>query len=58
MSSLVDVFLQGIKYAIFVSRSTMTKMLSNEFDGGRSVVKSIEIEDHGRPGMDNGYRSP
>ena len=58
MSSLVDLFLQGIKYAIFVSRSTTTKMLSNEFDSSRSIMKSIETEDHGRRGMDNGCRSP
>ena len=57
MSSLEDVFLQGIKCAIFVSRSITTKMQSNEFDGGRSVMKSIETEDHGWRGIGNDSRS-
>ena len=41
MSSLEDVFLQGTKCAIFVSRFTTTKML-NKFDGGKFVMKSLE----------------
>jgi len=29
-----------------------------DFDGGKSMIKSIGIEDHGRFGMGNGWRSP
>ena len=56
--SLDAVLLQGTKCAIFVSQSTTTKILSNEFDGGRSVMKSLETEDHGRRGTCNGCKSP
>ena len=58
MSSLEAVFLQGIKCAIFVRQSTTMRMLSNDFDGGRSIKKSIDTEDHGRLGIGNDYKSP
>ena len=47
VSSLMIVFLQGTKWAIFENRSTTTQMQSKVFDGGRSTMKSIETEDHG-----------
>ncbi len=48
-------FLQGIKWAIFVKQSTTTtKMESNELDCERSMMKSMEIENHGEVGIDNG----
>jgi hypothetical protein len=33
-----------------VKQSTTTKMKSNELDCGRSMMKSMEIEDHGKQG--------
>ena len=45
-------------HVIFVNRSITTKMLLNELDGDRSVMKSIETEGHGQRGTNNGCRSP
>ncbi len=41
---LVIVLLQGMKWTIFVKRSTTTKMESNETKNGRSMMKSMEME--------------
>jgi hypothetical protein len=46
--------LQGIKWAIFMKWSTTTKMESNELDYGRSMMKSMEIKDHGKVWNNNG----
>jgi hypothetical protein len=52
------VFLQGTKCAIFVSRSTITNIASEFLKDGKSVMKSIEIEDQGCLGIGSGCRSP
>ena len=41
----------GIKIACLVSRSTMTKVVSNPEDDGSFSMKSIEIEFHGCSGI-------
>jgi hypothetical protein len=44
-----------MKWTIFVKQSTTTtKMESLELEGGRFVMKSMEIEDHGDVGITNG----
>jgi hypothetical protein len=48
----------GTKWAIFVSRSTTTRMASKPVDKGRSVIKSQEIEAHGLEGIGSGCNSP
>jgi len=58
VSSLVIVLLQGTKCAIFVSVSTITYIVSKKLDGGKLVMKSIEIEDQEHWGISNGCRSP
>jgi hypothetical protein len=35
-------------------QSTTTKMESNELNYGKSMMKSMEIEDHGETGIENG----
>jgi len=49
----VDVMVSwaGIKIAYLVSWSTMTKIVSNPEDDGSFLMKSIEMEFHGRSGM-------
>ncbi len=37
-----------------MKESTTTKMESNELDHGRSLMKSMEIEDHREVGIGNG----
>jgi hypothetical protein len=58
VSSLVIVFLHGVKCAIFVSQSTITQMESKDADGGKSVIKSMDTQDYGCFGMGNGWKSP
>ena len=48
----------GIKCAILVNRSTTTKMESCPSQSGKSVIKSIEMDDHGRSGSGRGRSSP
>lgn len=36
----------------------MTQMESKDADGDKFVMKSMDIEDHGRFGMGKGWRSP
>ena len=48
----------GIKIACLVSRSTMTKIVSNPEDDGSFSMKSIEMEFHGRSGMGSCLRDP
>jgi hypothetical protein len=45
ISSLVMVFVQGTKCAIFVSQSTITNIASKFLEDGKLVMKSIETED-------------
>ena len=49
----VDVMVSwaGIKITYLVSRSTMTKIVSNLEDDGSFSMKSIEMEFHDRSGM-------
>ena len=53
-----DFFFVGMKCAIFVNRSTTTKIASKDLDKGRSVMKSIEIDAHGSLEMSNGWNKP
>ena len=48
----------GIKIAYLVSQSAMTKMVSNLEDDGSFLIKSIEMEFHGRSGMGSCLRDP
>ena len=41
----------GIKIACLVNQSTMTKIVSNLEDDGSFLMKSIEMEFHGRSEM-------
>jgi hypothetical protein len=41
----------GKKCAIFVNRSTTVKIPSKPYEGGRSIMKSIEIDCHGLLGV-------
>jgi hypothetical protein len=43
-----------MKLTIFVIWSTTTKMESNEWKSGRSMMKFMDIENHGVEGMGNG----
>jgi hypothetical protein len=54
----VTVVLHSIKWAIFVSRSTTTKIESKALELGRSMMKSIDIEDHGFFGFGSGRNNP
>jgi len=38
--------LHGMKWTIFVKRSTTIKMELNELENGRFVMKSMEIKNH------------
>ncbi len=51
---LIIDFLHGMKLTIFVIWSTTTKMESNEWKSGRSMMKFMDIENHGVEGMGNG----
>jgi hypothetical protein len=37
-----------------MKQSTTTRMESNELDHGKSMMKSMEIEDHGEAKINNG----
>jgi hypothetical protein len=52
--SLIIDCLHGMKWTIFVKWSTTTKMESNEWKSGRSMMKFMDIENHGAEGMGNG----
>jgi len=47
-----------IKIACLVSWSTITKIVSNLEDDGSFLMKSIEMEFHGRLGMGSCLRDP
>jgi len=49
----IIILFQGMKWAIFVKRSTTTKMELNEWKGGRSMMKSMEMEYHNDGGIKN-----
>ena len=53
VSSLLVVFVHGIKCAILVNRSTTVRIASKPSDGGRSVIKSREMDFHGPSGIGN-----
>ena len=48
----------GIKITCLVSRSTMTKIVSNLKDDRSFLIKSIEMEFHGRLGIGSCLRDP
>jgi len=48
----------GIKITYLVSQSTMTKIVSNLEDDGSFLMKSIEMEFHGRSGIGSCLRDP
>ena len=48
----------GIKIIYLVSQLTMTKIVSNLENNGSFLMKSIEIEFHGRSGMGSCLRDP
>jgi hypothetical protein len=58
VSSLVMVFLQGTKCAIFITESTITNIASKFFEDGNSMAKSMETEDQGCLGIGSGYENP
>ncbi|KAG8538654.1 hypothetical protein GDO81_022263 [Engystomops pustulosus] len=47
-----------MKCAALVSRSTTTRRVSLPLDGGRSTMKSIDIEPQGREGTAKGCNKP
>ena len=57
-STDVIVLWAGIKIACLVSQLTMTKIVSNPEDDGSFLMKSIEIEFHGRSVMGSCLRDP
>ena len=59
VSALVSPY-NGINLAIFVKRSTTVKIVArySVFRVGRSVMKSILIDSHGRDGIGNGCNNP
>lgn len=46
----------GIKWVIFVSMSTTTKIIVTPFDGGSLVMKSNETIPYGPPGMGSSFK--
>ncbi|KAG8537806.1 hypothetical protein GDO81_023809 [Engystomops pustulosus] len=56
--SAVGIPLAGMKWAIFVRRSTTTRMVVIPLEGGRSTTKSIEIDPQGREGTGSGCSNP
>jgi hypothetical protein len=58
VSSHMTILLQGIKWAIFVSWSTTTKIESKALELGRSMMKFIDIKDQGFFGIGNGHSNP
>lgn len=55
---VASVFLEGIKCASLMRRSTTTRTQSKPEDTGRSVMRSHEMEPQGREGMGSGCRRP
>ncbi len=45
--SLVTILVIGIKYVIFVNKSTRTRIELKDLEHGRSIMRSIEINGHG-----------
>ena len=58
VSSLLVVLVHGIKCAILVNRSTIVRIASKPSDGGRSVLKSREMDFHGPSRVGKGYKRP
>ena len=58
VSSPIMVLEHGTKWAIFENRSTITITASCPQTGGRSMMKSIEMEVQGLLGTGSGWRSP
>ncbi len=56
--SLVIVLVIGIKYVIFVNRSTRTRIELKDLEHGRSIMKSIEINGHGLLRIGSGCNKP
>ena len=52
------VLLQGINSTSFEKRSTTTRIESNPFDSGKSVVKSAVTSVHGMSGSSRGWSFP
>ncbi len=48
----------GIRWQAFEKQSMITRIVVNSFDGGRSVIKSIERCGQGRWGMAKGCNKP
>ena len=42
---------RGEKWAILVSRSTTTSIVSNPLETGNHLIKSMDMEDHGLSGI-------
>ena len=57
VSEADETFGKGIKWDILVKRSTMTRIQVKPLEEGRSVMKSIDIEDHGGEGISNGCKN-
>jgi hypothetical protein len=55
---LISILVHRMKWAIFIKRSTTTKMESKELEGGRSMMKSMEIKEHEDARINNGWRRP
>jgi len=49
---------EGIGGNILVNLSTITRMLEKPSDSGKSVIKSIEMEDQGHSIISRGLRKP
>jgi hypothetical protein len=47
-----------MKWIIFFKWSTTTKMESQELQSGKSIMKSMEIEDHMDAKISNGWKKP
>jgi hypothetical protein len=56
--SLVTVLVIGIKYIIFVNKSTRTRIWLKDLEHGRSIMKSIEINGHGLLKIGSGCNKP
>jgi len=54
----IIILVHKMKWTIFIKRSTITKMESWELEGGRSMMKSKEFENHGDTGIGNGWKGP
>ena len=50
--------MHGIKCAISVKRSTTVRIESKPLEGGRSIMKSNEIDFHGPSGIGIGCNKP